>query len=120
MRTINILKVALTAALLSSCSLYKNYQRPADISTDGIYGDAQSGDEKGLGDIQWREIFTDPQLQALIEKGLKQTAEYMDLVGTVDEGHLIIFDRTQELTWEERLWHKSYEYQGRTIMVWGM
>lgn len=59
-------------------------------------------------------------LDALIEKGLKQTAEYMDLVGTVDEGHLIIFDRTQELTWEERLWHKPYEYQGRTIMVWGM
>lgn len=75
MRTINILKVALTAALLSSCSLYKNYQRPADISTDGIYGDAQSGDEKGLGDIQWREIFTDPQLQALIEKGLANNTD---------------------------------------------
>ena len=63
------------ALLLSSCSLYKNYQRPADIKTDGIYGNAQSGEEKGLGDIQWREIFTDPQLQALIEKGLANNTD---------------------------------------------
>ena len=59
-------------------------------------------------------------LDKVIEKGLEQTAEYMDLVGSVDEGHLIIFDRTQEKTWEERIWHKPYEYSGRTITVWGM
>ena len=44
----------------------------------------------------------------------------MDAVGSVDEGHLIIFDRTQEKTWDERIWHKPYDYNGRTIMVWGM
>lgn len=38
----------------------------------------------------------------------------------IDEGHLIVFDRTQEKTWDERIWHKPYEYSGRTIMVWGM
>ncbi len=59
-------------------------------------------------------------LDKLIEQGLVQTAEYMDMVGSVDEGHLIIFDRTQEKTWEERLWHRPYEHQGHTIMVWGM
>ena len=59
-------------------------------------------------------------LDKVIEKGLEQTAGYMDLAGSVDEGHLIIFDRTQEKTWDERIWHKSSEYQGRTIMVWGM
>ena len=75
MRTSNILKVALATALLSSCSLFKNYERPAGINTDGIYGNAQSGDEKGLGDVQWRDIFTDPQLQALIEKGLANNTD---------------------------------------------
>ena len=50
MRISNILKVALSTALLSSCSLYKNYERPSDINTDGIYGDAQSGDKQSLGD----------------------------------------------------------------------
>lgn len=59
-------------------------------------------------------------LDKVIEKGLEQTAGYMDLVGSVDEGHLIIFDRTQEKTWDERIWHKPCEYQGRSIMVWGM
>ena len=59
-------------------------------------------------------------LEKLIEEGLKQTWEYMDTAGSIDEGHLIIFDRTQELSWEERIWHKPYEYNGHPIMVWGM
>lgn len=59
-------------------------------------------------------------LDKVIEKGLEQTVEYMDIVGSVDEGHLIIFDRTQELSWDERIWHRPYEYAGSRIMVWGM
>ena len=59
-------------------------------------------------------------LDDIIAKGLEQTAGYMDTVGSVDEGHLIIFDPTEELSWDERIWHKACEYQGRTIMVWGM
>ena len=59
-------------------------------------------------------------LEKVIEEGLKQTSEYMDIAGSVDEGHLIIFDRTQEKTWDERIWHRPCEFQGRPIMVWGM
>ena len=59
-------------------------------------------------------------LDKVIAKGLQQTAEYMDIVGSVDEGHLIIFDRTQQLSWDERIWHRPYDSQGRRIMVWGM
>ena len=59
-------------------------------------------------------------LEKTIEDGLKQTYGYMDTVGSVDEGHLIIFDRTQEKSWEERIWHRQYEYNGRPIIVWGM
>lgn len=59
-------------------------------------------------------------LDKVIQNGLEQTADYMDRVGSVDEGHLIIFDRTQEKTWDERIWHQPYEYAGRTIVVWGM
>jgi hypothetical protein len=44
----------------------------------------------------------------------------MDAVGSVDEGHLIIFDRSGEKTWDERIWHETREYKGRIIMVWGM
>ena len=59
-------------------------------------------------------------LERTITDGLRQTSEYMDMVGSVDEGHLIIFDRTQEKTWEDRIWHTQCEYNGRPIMVWGM
>ena len=61
--------------LLGSCSLYKNYERPADIITDGIYGDMQTAGDNSLGDLKWRDIFTDPKLQALIERGLQQNTD---------------------------------------------
>ena len=59
-------------------------------------------------------------IEHLIDEGLAQTAEYMDMVGSVDEGHLIIFDRDSSKSWDERIWHEPKEYQGRTIVVWGM
>ena len=63
------------AMLLSSCQLYKNYERPSDIITDGIYGDMQTAGDNSLGDLGWRDIFTDPKLQALIEKGISQNTD---------------------------------------------
>ena len=62
------------AMLLSSCQLYKNYERPNDIITDGIYGDMQTAGDNSLGDLGWRDLFTDPTLQALIERGLQQNS----------------------------------------------
>ena len=59
-------------------------------------------------------------LETIIADGLAQTAEYMDTVGSVDEGHLIIFDREGKKSWDERIWHEQRTYQGRTIVVWGM
>lgn len=61
-----ILFIALAAALMSSCSLYKKYQRPADVSAESIYGQAETGAD-GLAALQWREMFTDPTLQELIQ-----------------------------------------------------
>ena len=59
-------------------------------------------------------------IETLIAQGLQQTAEYMDIVGSVDEGHLVIFDRDNQKSGEERLWSDSRTYAGRTIRVWGM
>ncbi len=73
-----ILFIALTTAVLSGCGVTKNYERSEDIVTDGIYGDAQSGDSLGLGDLNWRDVFTDPTLQALIEKALEQNSDYIN------------------------------------------
>lgn len=65
---------------LTSCSVMKDYERPTDIKTDGLYGSAQIGQsEQGLGAKAWREFFTDPQLQALIERGLAQSVSMRQL-----------------------------------------
>lgn len=59
--------------------------------------------------------------EATIEKGLEQTARYMDRCGgTVNEGHFILFDRHPNRPWDEKLWHYRREYNGREIEVWGM
>ena len=71
----NIIILSLAALSLTSCGVMKNYKRekvaPA-IETEALYGDAQSGDSLGLGDLKWRELFTDPTLQSLIERVLEQ------------------------------------------------
>ena len=59
-------------------------------------------------------------LDKTISDGLRQTWEYIGTVGSVDEGHLIIFDRSGEKSWEDRIWHEQREYNGHPIMVWGM
>lgn len=59
-------------------------------------------------------------LETAIAKGLEQTSGYMDLAGSVDEGLLIIFDRSGAKTWDERIWHETRHYNGRAITIWGM
>jgi len=75
MKRISLFHFLIISFLMSSCQLYKNYERPADIITDGIYGDMQTAGDNSLGDLKWRDIFTDPKLQALIERGLQQNTD---------------------------------------------
>jgi hypothetical protein len=51
--------------------------------------------------------------------GLDQTAEYADKVGA-DEAYLVLFDRRDGKTWDERIWQRAETVQGREIRVWGM
>ena len=66
---------AILAGSMSSCNIYRKYQRP-EMRTEGLYRDVNSdtdtlkGDTTNFGNLPWREVFTDPQLQALIEEGL--------------------------------------------------
>jgi len=54
--------------------------------------------------------------QKTLSEGLEQTFQYMDRAGT-EEGHLVIFDRRPDRTWEERIYHSREEYAGKTIGV---
>ncbi|WCT72574.1 efflux transporter outer membrane subunit [Sphingomonas naphthae] len=63
---------ALVATLLSGCSMAPKYERPAPLAPQGWpVGDAYlRRSEASLPAVDWREIFRDPKLQALIEKAL--------------------------------------------------
>lgn len=63
-------------ALLTGCGLYKPYSRPDNIRADALYGaDYETEDSVTLASMPWRELFTDPYLQALIEQGLKNNTD---------------------------------------------
>jgi hypothetical protein len=51
--------------------------------------------------------------------GLSQTAEYMD-TNNATEGHLVIFDRKSDKSWEEKIYQQEEEVDGKTVCVWGM
>ena len=58
-------------------------------------------------------------LEQTIEKGLEQTRSYMDRCGA-KEGHLVIFDRRVNVSWEDKIFKRQESFQGATILVWGM
>ena len=81
MKGTKIITLMCATALLSSCHIYKAYDRPEDITTEGLYRDtalvntAVANDTASFGNVPWREVFTDPQLQAYIEQALANNAD---------------------------------------------
>ena len=70
----HILLIGLTALTLVSCGIYKPYSRP-EMETDALYRDTVAADTSTLAALSWSELFTDPNLQALIEQGLRQNTD---------------------------------------------
>lgn len=80
-RIIILCAVALTA----SCGIYKPYSRP-EVQTENLYGaEYETADTTSLADLDWREIFTDKQLQSLIEEGLKNNSDIQSAHLRVEE-----------------------------------
>ena len=72
------------AALMSSCGIYNKYERP-EVNATGLVRDVTSNtdtlavaDTTSFGNLPWRSVFTDPQLQALIEQGLAKNTDLLN------------------------------------------
>ena len=83
---------------MTSCGLYNKYERP-EVNAKGIVRDVQSttdtlavADTASFGNLPWREVFTDPQLQSLIETGLANNTNLLNAALNVKmvEDQLII------------------------------
>lgn len=69
---------AVATLLLSGCGVYTKYQRPEDISTEGLYGqEVELQDTTSIASLSWRELFTDSQLQSLIEHALQSNTDLL-------------------------------------------
>ncbi len=84
MKSKNILIMIAAAALVSSCGIYGKYERP-EVNTKGLVRDVTSNtdtlavtDTTSFGNLPWRSVFTDPQLQALIEQGLSSNVDLLN------------------------------------------
>lgn len=65
----NIILIVAVAFLVSSCSIYKKYEPVNDTRTEAKAEGSQ------YGEMQWREVFSDAQLQGLIEKALQNNTD---------------------------------------------
>ncbi len=86
-----IITLMCATALLSSCHIYKSYDRPEDITVEGLYrdtiagGDTLAADTANFGNLPWKEVFTDAQLQTLIEQALTNNADLRSAALTVKQ-----------------------------------
>ena len=63
------------ALILSSCGIYTNYHQAEEVP-EGLYGEEVQVDESAsVAELSWKELFTDPTLQALIEQGLQNNTD---------------------------------------------
>ena len=72
----NFNKIILAAAvslLLTSCGLFKKYESTATVPDD-VFGTAVAGGTS-MAEISWREFFTDPLLQELIDSVLARNTD---------------------------------------------
>ena len=92
-----IIYMVCATALLSSCHIYKAYDRPDTIETSGIYRDPVSAtdtlaatDTANMGNLPWKEIFRDAKLQALIEEGLANNVDMQAAALRVQEAKVML------------------------------
>ena len=84
------------AAMMSSCHIYKAYDRPETIDASGVYRDPASAtdtlaaDTANMGNLPWKEIFRDAKLQALIEEGLANNVDMQAAALRVQEAKVML------------------------------
>jgi len=71
--------IIVLCAIMSSCGVYKKYQSQTEAPED-LFGSGDSIAEAALNDstiasISWREFFTDPLLQTLIDSALARNTD---------------------------------------------
>ena len=74
----NIIIAAAVSTMLTGCGLYNKYEKTVEEPA-GVFGNSQdivsTSSESTIADMSWREFFTDPLLQNLIEQALANNTD---------------------------------------------
>ena len=81
-----IILSTVAALALSSCGIYTQY-KPVTEVPENLYGEEVGAVDTldHIGNLSWREVFTDPQLQKLIEQGLQNNTDLQSAQWRVKE-----------------------------------
>ncbi|MBR5351837.1 MAG: TolC family protein, partial [Prevotella sp.] len=89
MKKISFIVMMSAVLLLSSCGVYNKYEQP-EVVTKGLVRDPVSmtdtliaSDTTSFGNLPWREVFTDPYLQVLIQQGLTRNVNLLNAAQNV-------------------------------------
>ena len=78
MRIKNIITAAAVSLMLTGCGIYNKYENKTEAPADA-FGTSQdikgTASENSIAQMSWREFFTDPQLQQLIEQVLASNTD---------------------------------------------
>ncbi|HET7434127.1 MAG TPA: efflux transporter outer membrane subunit [Thermoanaerobaculia bacterium] len=81
MRKLLLITMALA---LGACTVGPNYQKPVIAVPEQLYG-APAGTAESFADAQWFDVFSDPQLRALIDEALRNGYDVRVAAARVEE-----------------------------------
>ena len=87
-KKLNIIAIFSVAVLMNSCGLYKKYQSPTtSLDSLNLMRDAaqyaNTTDTTSFGTLDWHDVFTDPQLQTLIQTALDNNYDLLNAAENV-------------------------------------
>jgi outer membrane protein TolC len=71
-------------AVLTACTVGKNYQRP-EVPTPQAFRGVATADTSSMADIEWKQFFTDTTLQGLIGRGIAYNYDLQLAIKRIDE-----------------------------------
>ena len=82
----NLSVLFLLIVFISSCKVGKEYQRP-ELELPKQFNGLSFADTSSIADIDWKKFFTNPDLQNLIDKGIKYNHDLLLAIKRIDIAH---------------------------------
>ena len=82
-----IIYIALCTLFLSSCNIYRKFEQPEMNIADSYRNpdETVSSDTASIAFLEWTEIYTDPNLQTLINYALENNTDLLIAIEKVNE-----------------------------------